>query len=68
VDTDRRSLLAGLVMQPLLGAGAAMAGETPPSGVRALEPVWIEVSAGLRLSARLWLPADADTKPAPVVL
>jgi putative CocE/NonD family hydrolase len=55
-------------MQTLLGAGAATAGETPLGGVRTLEPVWIEVSGGLRLSARLWLPADAQTKPAPVVL
>ena len=68
MDTNRRSLLAGLAIQPLRGAGAAMAGETTPGAVRALEPVWIEVSGGLRLSARLWLPADVETRPAPAVL
>ncbi len=39
-----------------------------PAAFRMIEPVWIEVSGGLRLSARLWLPADAETRPAPVVL
>ena len=33
-----------------------------------LEPVWIEIAADLRLSARLWLPADAEARPAPAVL
>ena len=68
MNTDRRTVLAGLAAQPLLGAGAAVAGEAPAGGVRALEPVWIEVSGGLRLSARLWLPVDAASRPAPVVL
>ena len=66
MNTDRRSVLAGLAMQPLLGAGAAVADEAAAGGVRMLEPVWIEISGGLRLSARLWLPAEA--RPAPVVL
>ena len=66
MDTDRRRVLAGLTMQPLFGAGVAMAAETATNGVRTLEPVWIEVSGGLRLSARLWLPSGPA--PAPVVL
>ena len=65
MDTDRRAVVAGLAAAPLLGLTPAMA---DPAPFRLLEPVWIPLSGGLRLSARLWLPADAETRPAPVVL
>lgn len=36
--------------------------------IRALENVWIPLADGTRLAMRLWLPADADVAPVPVVL
>jgi len=42
--------------------------ESFPHGIREIEHVWIPMPDGCRLSARLWLPADADQKPVPAVL
>ena len=40
-----------------------------PREVRVLEEgVWIPVSGGVRLAARLWLPADAEHDPVPALL
>lgn len=36
--------------------------------VRQLDYVWIPLSDGARLAARIWLPADADTDPVPAIL
>jgi uncharacterized protein len=36
--------------------------------VREIEAAWIPMKDGRRLAARLWLPADADANPAPVIL
>lgn len=36
--------------------------------VRAIENVWIPVSDGTRLAARMWLPDDAETDPVPAIL
>jgi uncharacterized protein len=36
--------------------------------VRALEQVWIPLSDGCRLAARIWLPADAESDPVPAIL
>src|SRR6201996_1773842 len=33
-----------------------------------LDPVWIELSDGCRLAARVWLPADAVQRPCPTIL
>ncbi|MCC5986653.1 MAG: CocE/NonD family hydrolase [Pararhodobacter sp.] len=33
-----------------------------------LDPVWIEMRDGTHLAARIWLPADAATRPVPAVL
>src|SRR5579862_1377739 len=38
------------------------------SPIREIEDVWITLSDGCRLAARLWLPAHADSAPAPAVL
>jgi putative CocE/NonD family hydrolase len=67
----------------LVGAGAISALALSPGGVTAprapwqlpakrpvkvTEHEWIPLPDGVRLSARLWLPEDAATKPVPVVL
>lgn len=33
-----------------------------------VDPAWIELADGIRLAARLWLPADAERVPAPAIL
>ena len=39
-----------------------------PRTVRELEHIWIPMSDGCRLAARMWLPDDADEHPVPAVL
>ena len=39
-----------------------------PRTIRTLETVWIPLSDGVRLAARIWLPEDADTDPVPAIL
>jgi hypothetical protein len=39
-----------------------------PRRVREIENVWIPLSDGCRLAARLWLPDDAETDPVPAIL
>jgi len=39
-----------------------------PREVRLLEGVWIPLADGCRLSARIWLPADAEDDPVPAIL
>ncbi len=39
-----------------------------PHPVRDIENVWITLSDGCRLAARLWLPDDADLGPVPATL
>jgi len=39
-----------------------------PRRVRELEHVWIPMSDGVRLAARIWLPVDAEADPVPAVL
>ena len=38
-----------------------------PRPVRVLEHVWIPLSDGTRLGARIWLPEDAEQSPVPAV-
>ena len=40
----------------------------PPRPVREIANAWIPMADGVRLSARIWTPADADSARAPVVL
>ncbi len=39
-----------------------------PRPVRELEHTWVELANGTRLSARIWLPEDAEADPVPAVL
>lgn len=39
-----------------------------PRKVREIEHEWITMSDGTRLSARIWLPADAEENPVPAIL
>ena len=39
-----------------------------PCEVDVRDPVFIELSDGIRLAARIWLPADADENPVPAIL
>jgi putative CocE/NonD family hydrolase len=39
-----------------------------PVAVREIENVWIPLSDGVRLAARLWLPETAENQPVPAVL
>ena len=39
-----------------------------PSKIRTVEHFWITLKDGCRLAARMWLPADAETRPVPAVL
>ena len=70
---SRREVLAGGAAGVALGAGAARAADSawqlPPKGAVRHEPVVrIAMPDGVRLCGQLWLPADAATHPAPVVL
>src|SRR5579863_5800868 len=42
--------------------------EQDSGGVRFFENVWIPMSDGTRLAARLWLPGNADNSPVPALL
>jgi uncharacterized protein len=39
-----------------------------PRAVRVIDPVWIPMSDGIGLAAKIWLPEDADDDPVPAVL
>ena len=39
-----------------------------PRKVREIENLWIELSDGMKLAARIWLPEDAEEKPVPAIL
>jgi len=39
-----------------------------PRAVREVEHVWIPLSDGCRLAARMWLPDDADSDPVPAIV
>jgi predicted acyl esterase len=38
------------------------------NSVRRIEHFWITLKDGVRLSARMWLPEDAETNPVPAIL
>ncbi len=42
--------------------------ETFPRATEVLDPVFITLSDGVRLAARIWLPTDAVEKPVPAIL
>ena len=39
-----------------------------PREIRTIENTWIPLSDGVRLAARVWLPADAEADPVPAIL
>ncbi len=39
-----------------------------PREVRTVEGTWIELSDGVRLSTKIWLPEDAESDPVPAIL
>jgi len=39
-----------------------------PREIRVVENVWIPMSDGMRLAARVWLPTDAETRPVPALV
>ncbi|MDO8963830.1 MAG: CocE/NonD family hydrolase [Coriobacteriia bacterium] len=39
-----------------------------PRPIREIEHIWIPLQDGTRLSARIWLPLDAETDPVPAIL
>ena len=39
-----------------------------PRKVKEIENLWIELSDGVKLAARIWLPEDAEEKPVPAIL
>lgn len=42
--------------------------ENYPHVVKEIEHIWIPMSDGVRLSARVWMPEDADKRPVPAIL
>ena len=42
--------------------------ETGVSDIVEIENVWITMSDGCRIAARIWLPADAERAPVPAIL
>ncbi|MGX9120789.1 CocE/NonD family hydrolase [Mesorhizobium sp. BHbsci] len=42
--------------------------QTGPRGVYDIENIWIPMSDGTKIAARIWLPEDAEQNPVPVLL
>src|SRR5262245_34418091 len=68
----RRGRDAGPRLPSYAGSGGRKARvrtiEELPRGVREVEHCWIPLSDGVRLAARLWIPAEADAEPVPAIL
>jgi len=39
-----------------------------PRRVKEIENLWIPMSDGVRLAARMWIPEDAEEKPVPAIV
>jgi len=68
---SRREMLAGTVAGLALAAPARAQTAwkmPPPRAVKRVDVVRIPMADGVTLCGRLWLPADAETAPVPVVL
>jgi len=61
------ALLAAAAI-PEFAFGAAGDPRMGPRSVRMFENIWIPLSDGTRIAARVWLPEDADTNPVPAIL
>jgi uncharacterized protein len=65
---SRRDLLRSAALLPVSLAAAAAGWHLPDKKtVEVIDNEWIVLKDGIRLSARVWLPAGARTTPAPVV-
>jgi hypothetical protein len=72
----RRDVLHGLAAAAAAaataGVPAAVAGEPPPPRplrkLRLIETAWVPMSDGVRLAARIWLPADAEADKVPAIV
>ena len=54
---------------PAVGAPPPQAGPRPgPRKVREIENIWIPMSDGTKIAARMWLPEDAEHNPVPVLM
>ncbi len=51
-----------------MSGGAVKPVDVFPRAVRAVEHLWIPLSDGCRLAARLWLPEDAEAAPVPALV
>ena len=70
-DAMKSALGAALfTADPLRALSAPPSPPNPPSdvGVRSIENLFIPLPDGVKLAAQLWMPADADHRPCPVVL
>ena len=70
---SRRTVIgAGLAASPLLAASPRASPDAwalpPRRAVQVTEHVWVPMADGVRLSARLFLPAGAQSAPVPAVL
>ena len=74
---NRRDFISGVSASALalnagtLTFGFASPARAEPAGtrrVRDIENVWIPMSDGVKLAARLWLPEDAEQNPVPAIL
>ncbi|TIT29164.1 MAG: hypothetical protein E5W78_16075, partial [Mesorhizobium sp.] len=53
----------------MVGAQTAETGvRTGPRKVREIENIWIPMSDGTKIAARMWLPEDAESNPVPVLM
>lgn len=69
IDGVNASVLALNTGALTFGLGSlANAQETGTRTVREIENIWIPMSDGVKLAARLWLPEDAEENPVPVLL
>ncbi|MER8950012.1 CocE/NonD family hydrolase [Mesorhizobium sp. M0809] len=61
---------AGAFLSPTtVGAQTPQAGiRTGPRKVREIENIWIPMSDGTKIAARMWLPEDAESNPVPVLM
>ena len=69
IDAANASVLALHAGALTVGVGSpAVSQEAGSREVRDIENIWIPMSDGTRLAARLWLPADAEQVPVPAIL
>ena len=61
-------ILAGGSSSPIDSSAEVRTVREFPRAIREIENVWIPLSDGCRLAARVWLPEDAEHDPVPAIL